>query len=141
MRPGDLTGIVFRDSAEGLAPHQLRGFFADWRRPVSPEEHLLVLRRSAVIALAVDSGTHAVVGFATALSDGVLCAHITLLEVLPSHRRRGIGRALVLRLENRLGALCALDVVCEPELLPFYERCGLRPAAAAIRRHHPPSPL
>ncbi len=91
-----------------------------------------------MVALAVDEASGHVVGFATALTDGVLSAHITLVEVLPGYRRRGIGSALVRRLLDRLGDLYAVDVVCDAELLPFYEVCGLTPAAAAVRRRHTP---
>ena|GEM_PF-571648 len=74
---GPLPGIVFRDSAEGLTPDRLCGFFAGWRREVSAEEHLRILRGSAAVALAIEASTRRVVGFVTAISDGVLCAHLT----------------------------------------------------------------
>jgi len=59
-----------------------------------------------------------------------------LIEVLPAYRRRGIGRTLVRRITDQLRGLYAVDTVCDPEVLPFYEQCGLRPAAAAIRRRY-----
>ncbi len=36
-----------------------------------------------------------VVGFAQMQSDGVIQAHLSLIAVAPSHRRKGIGRKLV----------------------------------------------
>ena len=128
--------IVFLGSADGLAPRQLNGFFAGWRRPVSAAEHLAILRASQAVTIAVDPATNRVVGFVTALSDGILCAHITLLEVLPEYRGRGIGRALVRLLLDQLADLYAVDAVCDPELIPFYEACGMTAAVAAVRRRY-----
>ncbi len=128
------TEIVFLDSADGLAPEQLGGFFSGWRRSVTVDEHLRVLRGSQAVVVAVDPVTKQVAGFVTALTDGILCAHITLLEVLPAYRGRGLGGELVRRLLEGLGELYAVDVVCEPEVLPFYRWCGLVPAVAAVRR-------
>jgi ribosomal protein S18 acetylase RimI-like enzyme len=36
-----------------------------------------------------------VIGFANLQSDGEIQAHLSLLAVAPSHRRRGIGRTLL----------------------------------------------
>jgi ribosomal protein S18 acetylase RimI-like enzyme len=47
----------------------------------------------ATAAVAIEDAT--VVGFAQALSDGHLQAHLSFLAVLPSHRRRGIARRLI----------------------------------------------
>lgn len=75
-----------------------------------------------------------VVGFITALTDGVLAAHIPLLEVLPGYRRQGIGRELVRRLLEQLGDIYMIDVIRDPDLIPFYEALGLRPMQGAGRR-------
>jgi hypothetical protein len=75
-----------------------------------------------------------VVGFLASLSDGVLYAHLTLLEVLPEYPGRGIGTELVRRMINAFSNLYAIDVLCDPELQPFYERLGLSPASRQSRR-------
>jgi GNAT superfamily N-acetyltransferase len=81
-----------------------------------------LLLKSDQVALAWDGPT--LVGFATALTDGVLCAFIPLLEVLPDRQGLGIGSALVQALQKRLGPIYALDAVCDAEVAPFYERLG-----------------
>ena len=83
--------IQYVHSAEAVTVDQLEGFFAGWPNPPTAETHLRLLRRSHHVVLAIDDGTRRVVGFVTALSDGVLSAYISLLEVLPDYRRRGIG--------------------------------------------------
>ena len=88
----------YRDTAEGIAPGQLAGFFVDWPNPPSPETHLRILAGSDHVVLAFDEATDAVVGFVTAVSDGVLAAYVPLLEVLPAHQGRGIGTELMTRI-------------------------------------------
>ena len=78
----------------------------------------------------------AVVGFVTAISDGVLSAYLPLLEVLPDFRGRGIGRELVKRMLERLEHCYMVDVVCDEGVLPFYEALGLRAGHAAMHRNY-----
>ncbi len=54
-----------------------------------------------------------VVGWAQALSDGVLQAHLSFLAVHPDHRRRGIARALVVVTFQTTGA-ARLDLIADP---------------------------
>jgi ribosomal protein S18 acetylase RimI-like enzyme len=126
--------IEYRTTADGLRADQLRGFFVGWPDPPSPETHLRLLRGSAVVALALDGD--AVVGFATAVTDGVLSAYIPLLEVLPAYHGRGIGTELVRRVLDELGGLYMVDVVCDADVQPFYARLGLRPThGMSLRRY------
>ncbi len=128
--------IIYTDSLEGITPEKLAGFFVGWPDPPSPETHLDLLRGSAAIVLALDDDTGQVVGFVTAISDGVLTAFIPLLEVLPAFQGQGIGSELVRRLLDRLAHLYAVDLVCDADLQPFYERFDFRPYSAMIRRRY-----
>jgi len=126
--------IVYKDSADGLTPQQLKGFFEGWAKPLSPETHLSVLRRSSHIVLAIDDTTDSVVGFITAISDGVLSAYVPLLEVLAEHRGKGIGQALVRRMLAILGDIYMVDLTCDPELVSFYEKLGFKKGCAMMIR-------
>lgn len=64
------------------------------------------------------------VGYVTALTDGVLTAYVSFLEVLPEFRGRGIGTELMKRLLQHLEKLYAIDLMCDPEVAPFYENLG-----------------
>ena len=127
--------VEYTTSLHGVAPEHLHGFFEGWPIPPSPERHLEILHGSYRVALARETGREEVVGFANAISDGVLTAFIPLLEVLPAHRGRGIGSRLVLCLLGELDDLYAVDLMCDPKLQPFYERLGMHRAhGMAIRR-------
>ncbi len=118
-----------------LSIEDLEGFFEGWRSPPKPESRLALLHGSYRTVIARDEGAGLVVGFVNAISDGVLSAFVPLLEVRPSYRGRGIGSELVRRLLDELEGLYSIDVVCDEELRPFYERFRLQPLhAMSFRR-------
>lgn len=126
--------ISYTTSLEGVGVEHLQGgFFVGWPQRPSPETHLALLRGSAAVVLAWEGQT--VVGFVTAVSDGVLCAYLPLLEVLPAWQGRGIGRQLVQRMLAQLRELYMVDLACDPELVPFYEGLGMHRAVAMIHRN------
>lgn len=128
--------IEYSSSLVGVSSDHLQGgFFAGWPNPPSPDAHYRILANSAEIVLArIDDGT--VVGFITAISDGVSCAYIPHLEVLAEHQGRGIGTELVRRMLARLSHLYMIDLVCDPALQPFYERLGMRPVVGMVVRNY-----
>ena len=117
--------------------HLMGGFWKDWPDPPSPRMHLRILEAADEIVLAIDADTKNVVGFITALTDDIQSAYLPLLEVLPDYRRRGIGSELVKRLLARLGELYMVDLVTDPELVPFFERFGLSRSTGMSRRGRP----
>ena len=128
--------IQYVHTSEGITPQQVQGFFEGWPNPPSPETHLRLLANSDEVVLAVDEGTNNVVGFITAISDNVLSAYIPLLEVLPEYRGTGIGRELVRRMIDRLGSLYMIDLMCAPDLQPYYSSLGMSPATGMMIRNY-----
>ena len=126
--------ITYTDDLAGIDPRHLHGFFVGWWEPPSPEKHLRLLQGSAHVVLAIDTETGQVVGFITALTDGVQSAFIPLLEVLPAYQRRGIGQELVRRMLDRLADIPNIDLLCDPDLTSFYERFGMAPATGMMIR-------
>jgi GNAT superfamily N-acetyltransferase len=116
--------VTYVDTPEGVLPSQLRGFFVGWRQPPTPERHLDLLDGSYAVELALVDDN--VVGFATAISDGVISAFIPLLEVLPEYQHQGIGTELVRRLLEKLAGFYMVDLCCDANLEPFYTRLGFR---------------
>lgn len=128
--------IRYEEDPQRIDVDQLGGgFFDGWPAAPTPEQHLAHLRASEVAVCAIDAETNTVVGFVSALGDGVLTAFIPLLEVLPPYRRQGIGSELVRRVLARLGDRYSIDLVCDPDLVPFYERFGGRPLTAMAWRN------
>lgn len=128
--------ITYQEDLAGVGPADLAGLFAGWPNPPSPATHLRLLAGSGALVLARDAATGRVVGFITAVSDGVLCAYIPLLEVLPAYRGRGIGTELARRMLAKLQGLYMVDLLCDPEAQPFYARLGLRPAVGMMARNY-----
>ena len=71
----------------------------------------------AYVALSDDR----LVGWARAVGDGVLQSHLSFLAVHPDHRRRGIGRLLVVATFQATGTK-RMDLVTDAEASGFYER-------------------
>lgn len=122
---------TYQDDLEGITPDDLDGFFEGWPQRPSAQQFHQMLQRSSFVMLATEDDE--VVGFISANSDG-LNASIPLLEVRPEARGRGVGRALVTRMLDLLADHYAVDVVCDEDLVPFYEQFGLVPLRAMIRR-------
>jgi ribosomal protein S18 acetylase RimI-like enzyme len=128
--------ISYIDSIEGITAEQLQGFFVGWPNPPSPATHLRILAGSYAIQLARDDASGAIVGFITAISDGVSSAYIPHLEVLPSYQGQGIGSELVRRMQQRLRQIYMIDLICDPDVQPFYARLGMQPYTGMILRNY-----
>ncbi len=127
--------IVFTDDLEGIEPEQLAGgFFEGWPEPPTAEMHLAHLWGAELAVVALDEETGQVVGFATAVGDGVMVAFVPLLEVLPAYRHQGIGTELMRRILAGLDGRYSIDLVCDPEMIGFYERLGATGGIAAMWR-------
>ena len=130
--------VRYVESLDGLGPEAFAGgFWVGWPTPPSPAVHQRMLAGSEAFVLAVDDDAPSaarVVGFVNAIGDGVLAAFIPCLEVLPAYQGRGIGTELVRRLLARLGERYSVDLVCDEDVIPFYERLGLRRWNAMLLR-------
>ncbi|MAU12172.1 MAG: GNAT family N-acetyltransferase [Anaerolineaceae bacterium] len=126
--------VTYTDSLKGIIAEQLTGFFVGWPNPPSPDVHLRMLQGSYHVWLALDG--ERVVGFVSAISDGVLSAFIPTIEVLPDYQGQGIGSELMRRMLGSLSSLYSIDVICDEDVQPFYERLGMRPYSGMTHRNY-----
>lgn len=117
--------VQYRISAREITTDRLQGFCVGWRNPLTPEQLHQILENSSHLVLALDKQTEQVIGFINALSDKVNFAFIPMLEVLPPYQKQGIGSELVRRMLAQLEHISCIDLTCDSDLQPFYERFGL----------------
>lgn len=126
--------VTYDQRLGDLQASDLEGFFEGWPDPPDPQTHRRLLEGSSHVWFARRG--QRVIGFVTAISDGVLSAYIPLLEVLPHERGNGIGAELLRRMLASLDHLYMVDLCCDPDRVAFYERNGMHPAHAMIRRNY-----
>lgn len=130
-------GIIYTTTLDGVRANHLRGgFFEGWPNPPAPETHLRMLHGSSHVVLARDAETSQVIGYINAVSDGVHSAFIPQLEVLPEFRGHGVGSELVRRMLDQLSGFYSIDLLCDEDVQPFYERLGMRRATGMLRRNY-----
>ncbi len=56
--------------------------------------------------------------------------------MLPEYQGRGIGSELLRRMLERLRTLYMIDLLCDPDVQPFYERLGMRRATGMLIRNY-----
>lgn len=125
--------IGYTDNLDGIAADKLQGFFEGWPNPPDPATHLRLLQGSSHVGLAWRDDR--VIGFITAISDGVLSAYIPLLEVVPDERGNGVGAELLRRMLERLDVYM-VDLMCDPNRMAFYKRNGMRPTQGMALRNY-----
>jgi len=114
----------------------LSGFFVGWKKPYNEVDHLRILQGSDYVVLAIDDAAGGVVGRVTAIADGMQTAFIQILEVLPDYQHQGIGTELVRRMLDLIKDYPCVDLTCDPELQPFYERFGMLQSVGMVIRNY-----
>ena len=127
---------TFTTDMKNISFEQLTGFFVDWQNPPSVETHYKILLNSNYVVIAIDDKSKDVIGFITAISDKTLSAYIPLLEVLPEHQNKGIGKKLVKMMFEQLSAYYMIDVICDEDIQYFYKKIGLKATVAMVKRNY-----
>jgi ribosomal protein S18 acetylase RimI-like enzyme len=112
----------------------VKDFFVGWTKRPTQEIFEKTLKNSSVTVTAVESGK--IIGFATALTDGVFAAYISLIEVLPEYQGKGVGNAMMRRIMERLGNIYMIDTVCDENLVGYYEKFGMKRGIAMMKRNY-----
>ncbi|HRJ43905.1 MAG: GNAT family N-acetyltransferase [Caldilineaceae bacterium] len=128
--------IVYSDSPNPLTPDDVDGLFAHWGTAPTPDAILRIFQGSQLLMLAREGESGPVIGYITAITDGASAAYIPHLEVRAEWQGQGIGSELVRLLLERLRHIYAIDLMCDPEVQPFYERHGFRPWTGMLIRNY-----
>jgi len=127
--------IEYKKDLSGITEGMLKGFFGGWLNPPNSETHLKILKNSYYFIIAVDRDVDKVVGFISAISDGIIAAYIPLLEVIEPYRGKGIGSELVKRTLEEFADLYMVDICHDVDLAPYYTRFGAHKGSASLFRN------
>ncbi|RMA90792.1 GNAT family N-acetyltransferase [Priestia megaterium] len=128
--------MIYKNCLNEISSDMLNGFFVDWLNPPNLQTHLKLLKNSSKVVIALDENTNQAVGFITAISDGVLSAYIPFLEVLPEYKNKGIGNELVKLMLKELDDIYMVDLCCDDDLVPYYEKLGMLKSNSMLVRNY-----
>lgn len=124
----NLDNIEIRESVSPGHLAHLMELFASawWATGRTAADVTQMLKASDLVIALVDRASDRLVGFARALTDGMYVALVLDVIVLPQARRSGLGATLLDAIVGhpRLAGVRSLELVCQPELMPFYRRWG-----------------
>ncbi|MEA1972577.1 MAG: GNAT family N-acetyltransferase [Candidatus Cloacimonadota bacterium] len=126
--------IIFLNSKQDITSEMIDGFFVGWQNAPNNQTFLNILGNSYKIVLAVSNKK--LVGFITAISDGILSAYIPFLEVLPQFQNKGIGAELVNRMKEELNNIYMVDLICDKSLEKYYKKFGFTKYSGMILRNY-----
>jgi GNAT superfamily N-acetyltransferase len=119
-------------AAEIEAARQLLAANGWARRVGDPHEFRKLISRSQRAFVAIEN--HEVVGFARALCDEISNGYLAMLVVAQSHRRRGIGKALVQAVIGNDDRITWVLRAGREGVAPFYEKLGFVRSDVAMER-------
>lgn len=128
--------IEYFDTLENISAADLAGgFFEGWKNPPSPQNHLKIMQAASSVIIARENKAQ-VVGFMTALSDGISSVYFPMVEVLAAYRKQGIGSRMVNLMLEKYNDIYMVDLICDPELEGWYRKFGLTPTLAMAKRNY-----
>jgi GNAT superfamily N-acetyltransferase len=132
-----VDGIELRDILEPSRTGQLLELYAQtsWAADRTGPEVGRMLAASDLIFALIDQPADRLVGFARVLTDETYLAIVLDVVVASDYRQRGLGRMLLDAIVShpRLVDIESLELVCQPDVIPFYGRWGFTDAVGESR--------
>jgi ribosomal protein S18 acetylase RimI-like enzyme len=100
------------------------------RRPVDDVDRIRRMVEQANLIVTAWDGER-LVGIARALTDFSYCCYLSDLAVDAAYQRQGIGKELVRRVREEIGAESMLLLLAAPEAMGYYPKLGFEEVANA----------
>lgn len=98
---------------------------AELIRPVDDLERMGRMIAHANLIVSAREGER-LVGIARALTDFSFCCYLADLAVDAEYQRRGVGKALIERVRQAIGAESMLLLLSAPKAMPYYPHVGFK---------------
>jgi len=97
-----------------------------WSKDRTRPDVKRMLAASDLLFAIIEKGSDSLAAFARVLTDRTYLALVLDVIVAPEYRGGGLGRLLVERIcaEATLQNVASIELVCQPELVPLYEKWG-----------------
>lgn len=95
---------------------------AEWSSSKKPELLKKALENSHHVVTAWDGDK--LVGLGNAISDGYLVVYYPHLIVLPEYQKKGIGKMIMQKMNERYKNFHQQQVVADKHAVKFYKKCG-----------------
>ena len=122
------SDIEIRERLEPERIQQLMDLYASewWTAAREPDDVAAMVDASDFVVVLIHRPTDRLLGFGRVLTDFVYIAVILDVIVAREARGTGLGTILMNAIVNhpRLASVQSLELVCQPELVPFYGRWG-----------------
>jgi len=130
-RPDPAT-LVWRDDTEGVDWHELEALYRAAPLGTKRAEDLRTVYGNSRYACIVRDAEGRLAGAGRVLSDGLDCAYVCDVALLPAWQGGGVGQALVQRLVDRCRGHRKIILYAVPGKEPFYRRFGFRRMRTAM---------
>ncbi|NEA32024.1 GNAT family N-acetyltransferase [Streptomyces sp. SID13031] len=130
-------GIVAQEAVEAERLPQLMDLFSSawWMADRAPDDITQMLQESDLVLAFIHEPTNQLAGFTRVLTDYTYLAMVLDVVVHNNFRGSGLGAALMDAVVQhpRLTDVRSIELICQPDLVPFYRRWGFTDGVGGSR--------